>query len=383
MQLFVLEYCNFMSLQVEILERSFDQIKPVADDFVSSFYDNLFTDYPAAKPLFEGTSMEEQKPKLLKSLVLVIQNLRNPDILGGALQGLGARHVKYGALPEHYPLVGNSLLKTFEQYLKTDWTPEVKQAWVDAYGAISTIMLEGADYSSADLDLENAAPAAATSAGSESDLEAAKTEQQIQLLESSFAKVKPNADAFADSFYTNLFTDYPAAKPLFEHTQMKEQAKKLLKSLVLVVENLRNPNVLSESLQGLGARHVKYGALPEHYPLVGNSLLKTFEQYLKTDWTAEVKQAWVDAYGTITEIMLDGADYTQQEVQLEETPMNSSPPPSTAPEETSGSPSMPSANRATQASTPETPTSAPVADKGLLALIAGGVLTVIVIALML
>ncbi|MGK7876213.1 MAG: globin domain-containing protein, partial [Xenococcaceae cyanobacterium] len=83
---------------------------------------------------------------------------------------------------------------------------------------------------------------------------------------------------------------------------------------------LRKPEVLQENLKGLGARHVKYGALPEHYPLVGNALLTTFEQYLGSDWTEEVKQAWVDAYGAITKLMLEGADYSSQDLQLEATP---------------------------------------------------------------
>lgn len=145
-----------MALQVELLEQSFELVKPNADDFVASFYENLFTDYPAAQPLFSSTDMAAQKEKLLSSLVFVIEHLRSPSDLTDALQGLGARHVEYGALPEHYPLVGGSLLKTFEQYLKSDWTPEVKQAWVDAYGAITTLMLEGADYSEKDIELEAA-----------------------------------------------------------------------------------------------------------------------------------------------------------------------------------------------------------------------------------
>ncbi|NEQ84039.1 MAG: flavohemoprotein, partial [Moorea sp. SIO2I5] len=39
-----------MSLQVELLEESFEKIKPSATEFVASFYENLFTDYPAAQP---------------------------------------------------------------------------------------------------------------------------------------------------------------------------------------------------------------------------------------------------------------------------------------------------------------------------------------------
>lgn len=144
-----------MALQAEVLEQSFEKVKPNANEFVVSFYDNLFTDYPAAKPLFANSDMASQQKKLLDSLVLVINNVRKPEALVGALKGLGARHVQYGALPAHYPLVGGSLLKTLEMYLGDDWTPEVKQAWVEAYGAISSLMLDGADYPEEILELKD------------------------------------------------------------------------------------------------------------------------------------------------------------------------------------------------------------------------------------
>lgn len=139
----------------------------------------------------------------------------------------------------------------------------------------------------------------------------------VELLEQSFELVKPKADEFVGSFYNNLFTDYPAAKPLFEHSDMAKQQQMLKGALVMVIENLKKPEALSNALKGLGARHVKYGALPEHYPLVGNSLLKTLEQYAGEAWTSELKEAWADAYGAITELMLEGADYDQQDIQLE------------------------------------------------------------------
>jgi len=136
-----------MSLNIDLLEQSFEQIKPQANAFVSHFYSTLFTDYPDAKGLFAHTNMTKQEEMLLSSLVLVVENLRNPDVLIETLKGLGTRHVRYGALPEHYPLVGMSLLKTFEFFLQDDWTPALKQAWVDGYAAITTLMLEGAEYS--------------------------------------------------------------------------------------------------------------------------------------------------------------------------------------------------------------------------------------------
>ena len=292
-------------LQVELLESSFELVKPRANDFVASFYTHLFNDYPAAEPLFAHLEMSEQGSKLLASLVFVVENLKRPGALTEALKGLGARHVKYGALPEHYPWVGNSLLKTFGDYLGEAWTPQTKQAWVDAYGVIAELMLDGADYSQEEVQLS-------------SDLDEVDeaTGLKIAVLETSFEKVKPQSNAFMTSFYDNLFTDYPSAKPLFTHTDMEKQKKQLLSALVFVVENLRTPDTIIKALKGMGARHVKYGALPEHYPLVGNSLLKTFSQYLGSDWTDNTKQAWVDAYGLITTVMLDGANYSESDVQL-------------------------------------------------------------------
>jgi hemoglobin-like flavoprotein len=88
-------------------------------------------------------------------LVLVVDNLSKPETLNNALKGLGIRHVKYGVLPQHYPMVGGSLLKTFAKTLETDWTPDVEKAWQEAYQAVAEIMLEGADYSSEILKLSN------------------------------------------------------------------------------------------------------------------------------------------------------------------------------------------------------------------------------------
>jgi hemoglobin-like flavoprotein len=131
-------------MNVEVLEQSFASIKPHATQFVASFYSNLFTDYPQIQPLFVKTDMSQQQKHLMSAFVLIIDNLRQPDVLTDALKHLGTKHVNYGTIREHYPMVGTSLLKTFKSYMGTGWTPEVEQSWTDAYDAIASIMLEGA-----------------------------------------------------------------------------------------------------------------------------------------------------------------------------------------------------------------------------------------------
>ena len=133
-----------MSLNVELLEQSFERIKPRSEEFVASFYENLFAAHPEVKPLFAKTDMTKQRKHLLAALVLVVENLRKPEVLGDALKTLGAKHVGYGTIPKHYPAVGEALLTTFAEYLHQDWTDETRQAWIDAFPAISALMLNGA-----------------------------------------------------------------------------------------------------------------------------------------------------------------------------------------------------------------------------------------------
>ena len=131
----------------------------------------------------------------------------------------------------------------------------------------------------------------------------------VELLESSFSQLKAQEVEFMAHFYTLLFVDYPEVTPLFANTHMEKQAKQLFKALVLVVDNLRNPNVLSNALQGLGTRHIQYGVLPAHYPMVGSTLIKTLAIYLGSAWTPTTEKAWSDAYAVVTELMLSGTDY--------------------------------------------------------------------------
>lgn len=322
-----------MSLNVELLEQSFERIKPRADEFVASFYDNLFTAYPQVKPLFANTEMEKQQKKLLNALVLVVENLRNPSALETVLSALGSRHIGYGSLPEMYPAVGQVLLLTFEQYLQDGWTPELKQAWTDAYAAIATQMLQGSEtlYSEAERShsIPSTTPTEPISTFPQTDPTAeladssvpdisehteieeatalALSELPIELLERSFEQIKVQAEEFTVGFYNNLFQSHPEIEPMFTHVEMAQQRQKLMSALVLVIESLRNPSALSSLLNSLGGRHVGYGTLPQQYPALGKILLLTLEQQLQDNWTPELKQAWTDAYGLITRQMLQGA----------------------------------------------------------------------------
>lgn len=131
-------------LNVELLESTFDAVAPRAGELAEFFYDRLFEQYPDVQPLFAGTDMKEQQGKLIAALATVVASLRKPEQLIPVLQRLGERHAGYGAEEAHYGAVGEVLLESLAHIAGDAWTDEAQQAWTDAYGVISSVMIEAA-----------------------------------------------------------------------------------------------------------------------------------------------------------------------------------------------------------------------------------------------
>ena len=141
-----------MSLDIESLETSFDLVAPRGDELMDEFYARLFAAAPGVRPLFPD-DLRKQKTMLLGALVLVRKSLRNLDAIVPKLRELGARHVAYGARPEHYPVVGAALVASLAAVAGDAWTPAFERAWSAAYDVVASVMLEGA----AEVELEAAA----------------------------------------------------------------------------------------------------------------------------------------------------------------------------------------------------------------------------------
>jgi nitric oxide dioxygenase len=133
-----------MSLNLDALETSFDLVAPHGDELMNVFYGRLFTAAPRVEPLFAHTDLRRQKSMLLAALVLLRKSLRDLEGIVPTLRALGARHVAYGALPEHYPVVAEVLLASMAEIAGPAWKPEFEVAWSEALGLVAGAMLEGA-----------------------------------------------------------------------------------------------------------------------------------------------------------------------------------------------------------------------------------------------
>jgi hemoglobin-like flavoprotein len=129
--------------QIELVQKTFADIKPIAATAAELFYGRLFMIDPELRPLFKG-DIRQQGQMLMSMLGVAVNGLDKLETLAPAVRQLGARHVSYGVRDEHYATVGAALLWTLGQGLGVAFTPTVREAWVSAYALLSHVMQEGA-----------------------------------------------------------------------------------------------------------------------------------------------------------------------------------------------------------------------------------------------
>jgi nitric oxide dioxygenase len=141
------------------------------------------------------------------------------------------------------------------------------------------------------------------------------TRQQIVLVKKSwliFSKI--DANLVGNVFYSRLYTDAPHLKRLFK-SSVEERSQKLMDMLSAVIHHLDAINEITDDIQALASRHIKYGVKPKHYEAVENALLWTMQQGLGTDWSEELAHAWQECYRTLASIMITSSHPSDKVVE--------------------------------------------------------------------
>jgi hemoglobin-like flavoprotein len=129
--------------QIQLVRASFAAVQLTVSQPGALFYDNLFAADPALRKLFHS-NMAQQGERLMTMIGSALALLDRPATLLPVLRQLGARHGGYGVKESHYATVGTALIRTLEQGLGVAFTEDVRQAWVELYGVISSTMIDAA-----------------------------------------------------------------------------------------------------------------------------------------------------------------------------------------------------------------------------------------------
>ncbi len=127
-------------------------------------------------------------------------------------------------------------------------------------------------------------------------------ERHIELVQSSFTKVAPQAVSCSVVFYRKLFEVEPELKSLFRN-DIHVQGIMLMKVLSMAVNSLYDLSSIQKDLRELGQRHENYGVQERHYQIIENALIEMLKDVLADGFSSELESAWRAVYRTISLIM--------------------------------------------------------------------------------
>ncbi|KAK8564408.1 hypothetical protein V6N13_005367 [Hibiscus sabdariffa] len=160
------------------------------------------------------------------------------------------------------------------------------------------------------------------------------TEEQEALVVKSWTVMKKNSAELGLKFFLKIFEIAPSAKKLFsflrdsdvpleQNTKLKPHAMSVFvmvsKAILQTKWNMVLPvsanvfvlqtcesavqlrkagkvTVRETTLKKLGATHFKYGVVDEHFEVTKFALLETIKEAVPEMWSAEMKNAWGEAY---------------------------------------------------------------------------------------
>ncbi|XP_075499810.1 uncharacterized protein LOC142538358 [Primulina tabacum] len=137
----------FTEEQEVLVTKSWKVMKKNAGELGLKFFLRIFEIAPSAKKLFRFLKNSdvplEQNPKLKPHAITVfvmtcesavqLRKAGKPVVKDSSLKDLGSTHFTYGVVDEHFEVTKFALLETIKEAVPEMWSPEMKNAWAEAY----------------------------------------------------------------------------------------------------------------------------------------------------------------------------------------------------------------------------------------------------------
>ncbi|PHH59644.1 hypothetical protein CDD81_2802 [Ophiocordyceps australis] len=130
--------------------------------------------------------------------------------------------------------------------------------------------------------------------------------QQIAIVKSTAPVIKEHGKTITTYFYKTLLDEHPELKNIFSlrHQQVGAQQQALADAVFGYAAYIDDLGKLTEAVERIAQKHVSLLVRPEHYPIVGDYLVRAFGHVLGPALTPDIKEAWVAAYGQLANVFI-------------------------------------------------------------------------------
>lgn len=144
------------------------------------------------------------------------------------------------------------------------------------------------------------------------------SQQHKAIITATVPLLEQGGEALTRHFYKSMFRDYPQVSPLFNQANQHEgtQQRALANAVLMYAKNIEKLEKLGPLVGTIVNKHVALQIQPEHYPIVGASLLKAIREVLGEEVATDaVIEAWGAAYGQLADILIGAEEnlYRQNE----------------------------------------------------------------------
>jgi nitric oxide dioxygenase len=130
--------------ECRLVQASFAQIAPIADEVAATFYRRLFELDPNLVPLFK-TDIALQGARFMEKLAVAVTGLEDLEAIAPLVAALGRRHAGYRVARSDYETAREALLRTLRETLGPAFGSELRDAWSAAFATLSTEMIRASE----------------------------------------------------------------------------------------------------------------------------------------------------------------------------------------------------------------------------------------------
>lgn len=132
-------------------------------------------------------------------------------------------------------------------------------------------------------------------------------QKTIDIIKSTVPVLQVHGTQITTVFYKNMFTAHPELLNIFNHANQAKgrQQTALANTVLAAAQNIDQLETIIPVVKQIAHKHRSLMIKAEHYPIVGEFLLKAIKEVLGDAATDEIIQAWADAYGVIAQVFID------------------------------------------------------------------------------
>ncbi len=132
------------------------------------------------------------------------------------------------------------------------------------------------------------------------------SEQTRAIIKSTVPVLEVHGKTITTVFYKNMFEAHPELLNIFNHANQKQgrQQGALANTVYAAAVHIDNLEAILPAVVQIANKHVSLGIKPEHYPIVGEYLLKAIKEVLGDAATDDIMDAWEQAYSVIADAFI-------------------------------------------------------------------------------